>query len=88
MYLEVCWQGYGLVHNAHLVPEIGYYYHENDVEEGARILLRVLEEHDAHWEDYRSDQRKLIGKYLATNPELSAAYDDLLFQLLSSEPAP
>ena len=88
MYLEVCWQGYGLVHNAHIVPEIGYYYPENDVEEGARVLLRALEEHDSHWEDYRSEQRKLITKFLATNPEVAAAYDDLLFNLLSSEPAP
>ncbi len=88
MYLEVCWQGYGLVHNAHIVPDIGYYYKENDVEEGARILLRALEEHDKDWEGYRAQQRKLIGRFLATNPEVSAAYDDLMFDLLAAPPAP
>jgi hypothetical protein len=88
MYLEVCWQGYALVHNAHLVPEIGYFYHDNDLEEGAQALVRALEEHDSHWEEYRIQQRSLIGKFLATNAALSSAYDDLLFQLLSSAPAP
>lgn len=88
MYLEVCWQGYGLVHNAHIVPDIGYYYHQNDLEEGARILVRVLEEHDKDWEGYRAQQRKLIGRFLATNPEVSAAYDDLMFDLLAAPPAP
>lgn len=88
MYLEVCWQGYGLVHNAHIVPDIGYYYHQNDLEEGARILVRVLEEHDKDWEGYRAQQRKLIGRFLATNREVSAAYDDLMFDLLAAPPAP
>ena len=37
-YLEVCWQGYPLVHNAHLVPELGYYYAGNDVQAGAARL--------------------------------------------------
>ncbi len=83
LYLEVCWQGYGLVHNAHLVPELGYYYHENDIEEGAKQLVRALEEHDGRWEDYRSEQRKMIGKFLASNRELAMAYDDLLFGVLS-----
>ncbi|MGF6856516.1 DUF2827 family protein [Paraburkholderia sp. CI3] len=33
-YLEVRWQGYPLVHNAHLCADLGYYYRDNDVEEG------------------------------------------------------
>jgi hypothetical protein len=85
MYLEVCWQGYGFVHNAHLVPEIGYYYHGNDVEEGAQVLVRALEEHDLHWEEYRANQRSLIDRFLSTNDKLAEAYDDLLFDLWKTE---
>jgi len=88
MYLEVCWQGYALVHNAHLVPELGYYYHANDIDEGATLLRRAIRRHDDDYEGYRSAQRYLIRRFLASNPELSASYDRLLLQLMEAEPAP
>ena len=34
-YFDVCWQGYPLVHNASLAPDLGYYYPDNDVQQGA-----------------------------------------------------
>ncbi|WP_232482434.1 DUF2827 family protein [Burkholderia ubonensis] len=44
-YLEVCRQGYPLVHNASLCSDLGYYYHDQDVEEGARRVIDVLPPH-------------------------------------------
>lgn len=88
LYLEVCWQGYPLIHNAHLCADLGYYYPGNDIETGAQLLLGVLDDHDADWQGYAQRQRDLIGRYLSTNPDLAAAYDDLLFQLPEAEPAP
>jgi hypothetical protein len=80
-YLECCWQGYPLVHNAHLVPELGYFYPAHDVDIGAEALLRALSEHDGDWLAYRDNQRNLVSRFLATNRDLIAAYDDLLFGL-------
>ena len=40
-YFDVCWQGYPLVHNASLAPDLGYYYPDNDVQQGADALLRA-----------------------------------------------
>jgi len=88
LYFEACWQGYALVHNAHLSPKIGYFYPGNDLDEGGKVLVRALKEHDSRWEAYRTLQRRLIGKYLPTNTALISIYDDLLFHLLSSAPAP
>jgi hypothetical protein len=82
-YFDVCWQGYALVHNAHLCKDIGYFYPENDVEEGARQLIEAVRHHDKDWEGYRARQRQLIGAYLATNPEVVRAYDVLLDQLVA-----
>jgi hypothetical protein len=82
-YFDVCWQGYALVHNAHLCRDIGYFYAENDVEEGARQLIQAVRHHDEDWEGYRARQRRLIGSYLATNAELVRAYDVLLDQLVA-----
>lgn len=80
-YLECCWQGYPLIHNAELVQELGYYYPGNDVAVATQALIHALSRHDEAWEAYRDDQRAGIQRFLATNPELVARYDGLLFEL-------
>lgn len=82
-YLECCWQGYPMLHNAELVPELGYYYSQHEIDVAATILGELLEAHDRDWRGYRDRQRQLIRRFLATEPELIAAYDDLLFGLLA-----
>ncbi|MGF6767440.1 hypothetical protein P3T24_007804 [Paraburkholderia sp. GAS33] len=81
-YLEVCWQGYALVHNAHLCADLGYYYRGNDVEEGARRLVEALEMHDAHASWYRERQRTAIARFLPDNAGLVATYGALLDDLM------
>ncbi|WP_175773487.1 DUF2827 domain-containing protein [Paraburkholderia phenazinium] len=81
-YLEVCWQGYALVHNAHLCADLGYYYRDNDVEEGARRLIGAIETHDAQASWYRERQRTAIARYLPDNPELVATYGALFDDLM------
>jgi hypothetical protein len=85
-YLEVCWQGYPLVHNAYLCPDLGYYYAGNDVGAGRLAMLRVLDHHDDGHEEYRRRQRELIERYLPSNPELVARYDALLREV-AQQPA-
>lgn len=80
-YLEVCWQGYPLVHNAHLCADLGYYYCGNDVEEGARKVIEVVDRHDAHASWYREKQRTGIDPYLPHNRQLVATYAALLDDL-------
>ena len=80
-YLETCWQGYPLVHNAHLCPELGYYYEGNDVKGGSDRLLEVLANHDEQADAYRSRQRALIDRYLPGNAAVTASYNDLLVGL-------
>ncbi|KIP17226.1 hypothetical protein WI80_14260 [Burkholderia ubonensis] len=80
-YFDVCWNGYALVHNAHLCKELGYYYPNNDVDEGARRVVEAVECHSETWQRYLKQQRKLIGRFLATNPDQVEAYDRLLIGL-------
>ena len=83
LYLEVCWQGYALVHNAHLCPDLGYYYTDNDVNAGAAQLLKVFAEHDAMAQDYRLRQRELIARYLPGNAAVTEHYTQLLEKVVS-----
>ncbi|AOK30900.1 MULTISPECIES: DUF2827 domain-containing protein [Burkholderia] len=87
-YFDVCWQGYPLVHNAALAPDLGYYYPGNDVREGAAALERALGEHDARWDAYAARQRALLRRYTAENPALVAEYDTLLDALMAAPGRP
>jgi hypothetical protein len=86
IYLEVCWQGYPLVHNAELCADLGYYYPVNDVPQGAMTLIAAIEHHDEQWEAFRNRQRKAIARFLPGHPALVAAYEALLAELMQREP--
>ncbi|WP_028605888.1 DUF2827 domain-containing protein [Ottowia thiooxydans] len=77
-YLEVCWQGFPLVHNASLCPDLGYFYPDNDVTAGAARLLEVLRNHDAEISRYREEQRHKIQRYLVGNATVTREYTALL----------
>jgi hypothetical protein len=81
-YLEVCWKGYPLVHNAHLCEDLGYFYRANDVEEGAHRVLEAVRHHDGHFNEYMSRQRQLISRFTPANRALVEAYDALLDELM------
>jgi Protein of unknown function (DUF2827) len=82
-YLEVCWQGYPLVHNASLCTDLGYFYLGNDVDAGARRVIEAIETHDADASGYRQRQRSLIARYLPDNQELVGTYSALLDELVT-----
>jgi hypothetical protein len=82
-YLEVSWQGYPLVHNASLCPDLGYYYPEHDVTEGARRLVEVLDSRFESFAAYRSLQRKAICRFLPDDPGLVGRYAGLLDAIVS-----
>ena len=81
-YFDVCWQGYPLIHNAHLCADLGYYYPDNDVPCAVAQVLDVLENHDAHALAYQSRQRSLLSRYTSSNPLLVEQYDALLSELV------
>lgn len=80
------WQGYPLVHNAHLCADLGYYYRDNDVEEGARRAIEATDCHDAHTSWYCEKQRTEIARYLPDNRQLVATYAALLDDLIARAP--
>ncbi|MDR5772497.1 MULTISPECIES: DUF2827 domain-containing protein [unclassified Caballeronia] len=82
LYLEVCWQGYPLVHNATLCTDIGYYYHANNVQEGAKQVIKAIEVHDAQYMAYRDAQRSAINRFMPENEALSKTYTQLLDSLM------
>lgn len=84
-YLEVCWQGYPLVHNANLCRDLGYHYPDNDVGAGCTALLRAIDHHDEDAAGYLRRQRQALGSYLPTDRGNIATYDALLAQLTDKQ---
>jgi hypothetical protein len=82
-YLEVCWQGYPLIHNAEMVSDLGYYYAGNDVQAGAKQLSAVMNDHACHSAQYLYNQRKLIARFLPDNTDLVASYSALLTEVMA-----
>jgi hypothetical protein len=83
-YLEVCWQGYPLVHNATLCNDLGYYYAGHDAAAGAQQLNAVIDNHDANAVSYRDRQRALIERYLPDNSNVVSTYSALLESLVQA----
>ncbi|NML32716.1 DUF2827 domain-containing protein [Paraburkholderia antibiotica] len=83
-YLEVCWQGYPLIHNATLCDDLGYYYSGNDAEAGAQRLNEVIDSHDENAVSYRDGQRAMIQRYLPDNKDVVSTYSALLENLMKA----
>ncbi len=81
-YFDVCWQGYPLIHNAHLCADLGYYYSDNDVSIAVTQVLEAIQNHDTNAQAYRNHQRSLLSRYTSNNPLLVGKYDELLTELI------
>lgn len=82
-YLEVCWLGYPLIHNASLCPDLGYYYEGNSAQHGAARLIEAIDRHDLDANGYRERQRRLIRRYASDSDEVVRTYQALLDQVMS-----
>lgn len=83
LYLDAAYMGRPLLHNAHLVRDLGYYYEGSDTREAAQQLTRILTEHDAHIEEYNARNQAVLWRYTASNPELIATYDRMIERLFN-----
>jgi mannosyltransferase OCH1-like enzyme len=81
IYLDLCWMGWPIVHNASLCKDIGYYYNEFNYDEGSNKLIECIENHNINYNDYLTENRKNIDKYLPTNIELQNKYIELINNL-------
>lgn len=85
-YLDVCWQGYPLVHNADLVADLGYHYTASDVAQGAGQLLHALRSHDNGHMAYAAQQRMRIARFLPGDAAMTQRYADLLEHVMTQPP--
>lgn len=68
-YFDALYGGYPLVHNSPFLPKgIGYFYHDFDAFDGAKVLLDVIKNHDMNHKQYLSNVQDYLSTLLPTNP--------------------
>lgn len=80
-YLDAMYFGYPLVHNADMIKDAGYYYEDFNISEGAKQLTIALNTHDSNIEKYNAKNKKVLNRYLSTNPSVVDTYRKLIDNL-------
>jgi hypothetical protein len=85
LYFDALHGGYPLVHNSPFFSGVGYYYHGNDVEEGARQLLHAWTRHDIALDDYRRCAEKASSEADPANARNMDVYARRLLALTAKK---
>jgi len=80
-YLDAMHFGYPVVHNADMIKDAGYYYNDFDISEGAKQLRIALNKHDDNIEKHNEKNKKVLNRYLSTNPDVVDTYRKLIENL-------
>lgn len=81
LYLEVAWWGWPIVHNGTMCKDIGYFYSDFDVTEGAEMLRRAMATHAKNAAKYQRLMRRRISRYLPDHPRLMEDFQILVQDL-------
>ena len=84
LYFDVAWLGYPLVHNAHMIKELGFYYSGFYGDRAVDKLIDVMENFDKSEkirENYLNYNRNYISRFLPTHSRNVAGYQTLLEKL-------
>lgn len=85
LYLDALYMGYPVVHNAHLIADLGYYYEEFNLFDAANQLIEVAENYDKIHEDFKKDSMKKIFRYMPENKRLQEEYTKLIDSLFDED---
>lgn len=77
-YLDVLHFNYPLVHNADFIEDAGYYYPHFEVNKGAEMLKKAINEHDNNIEEYNEKNKKVLDRFRTTNKDLVETYRKLI----------
>jgi hypothetical protein len=74
IYYEAFYGNYPLVHNSIYFKDIGYYYEEFNVEQGAQALLKAIHCHGDNISSYRDQCRTALYSLSPDNPHVVEAH--------------
>jgi hypothetical protein len=84
LYLDAAWMGYPVLHNSHMMKEIGFYYKDNDAQQASKILHNICKNFDKDYEKYKQESREKCKKYMITNEQHIKNYTKLIHEVMDS----
>jgi len=85
LYFDVMYLGYPLVHNAHLIADMGFYYNEFDLKDAGDKIVDVAENYDNIYEEHYADNLKKMKRFMPSNKDLQQDYTNLLHSLFDDD---
>ena len=83
LYFDYLYYGYPVIHNSRAFKNVGYYYEEQDIKQGASQLRKAIETHHDNLERYKESGKEVIWKHHHENPDNIKGYAELIEELLS-----
>lgn len=83
-YLDTCYFGIPLIHNAHLCKDLGYYFEDWKLKDASDLILKAMTERLSD-EKYTERQRSILNRYTVANQDMLESYKKLLLNLLESK---
>jgi hypothetical protein len=81
-YLDALYGNYPLIHNSPTFSEVGYYYKDSDIDQGALCLIDAFENHDRNLDFYAEKSRNFINKFSPANSKNVDDYARALLRLI------
>jgi hypothetical protein len=78
LYLDSAWLGYPILHNSHLMKDLGWYYKDNNVDEAIELLYKIVTTFDKNKNEYMAKSRNYAEKYFTDNKNNINKYEDLI----------
>jgi hypothetical protein len=78
MVLEFLHAGYPVLHNSVAWKDFGYYYPENDTQQGSSVLHEALHNHQQRFEAYKGHGKALAWRHSIYNPTMQEAWKTML----------
>jgi hypothetical protein len=88
LYFDAAWLGYPVIHNAHFVKELGWYYDRYEAEVAVKHIHEVITIFDTvpgYRQDYLKNSREYIAKFLPDHPSNVKGYNDLIIGLFEKK---
>ena len=77
-FLEWLTMGFPVIHNVPQFKEYAYYYDQNDFDEAAKLIEKVVSSHSNNREAYAAHAKQLTWRFSIHNPENAQAWKRLI----------
>ena len=82
LWLDAAWLGYPVIHNSHMMADLGWYYKDNDIATASRHIKHLADNFDDQHEDYLTKSREYAARFMIDNPQNITGYEKLISQVM------